>query len=153
MPTEIDLPFPPSMNHYWRRVGARTIISRAGREFREEVIRLTRGGSRGTLDGPISITIEAHPPDRRRRDLDNLLKAPLDAMAHAGLYLDDHQIEEIHLYRRPCCKDGKLVVSLQPQGGSQQADSGDIRAELEQRANELRQELTAVLQALEQLGW
>ncbi|MFN9110395.1 MAG: RusA family crossover junction endodeoxyribonuclease [Bacteroidota bacterium] len=148
----IDLPFPPSMNHYWRRVGARTIISRAGREFREEVIRLTRDGSRGSLDGPIAITIEAHPPDRRRRDLDNLLKAPLDAMAHAGLYLDDHQIEEIHLYRRNCCKNGKLVVSLEPQGGSQQADSCDLRAELEQRANELRQELTAVMQALEQLG-
>ena len=32
---ELELPFPPSVNHYYRRVGPRTLISREGRRFRE----------------------------------------------------------------------------------------------------------------------
>lgn len=35
---EIELPYPPSINHYWRRVGSRTLISREGRRFRERVV-------------------------------------------------------------------------------------------------------------------
>ena len=27
---ELRLPYPPSVNHYWRRVGHRTLISRSG---------------------------------------------------------------------------------------------------------------------------
>ncbi len=30
----VELPYPPSVNHYWRRVGDRTLISREGRKFR-----------------------------------------------------------------------------------------------------------------------
>ena len=30
---EVELPFPPSVNHYHRRVGPRTLISREGRRF------------------------------------------------------------------------------------------------------------------------
>lgn len=37
----------------------------------------------------------AFMPDAKRRDLDNLLKAPLDAMQHAGIYLDDSQIRRL----------------------------------------------------------
>jgi len=33
----IVLPFPPSVNHYWRRVGYRTLISREGRTFQRNV--------------------------------------------------------------------------------------------------------------------
>ncbi len=37
---ELELPFPPSVNHYYRRVGPRTLISREGRRFRERVCAL-----------------------------------------------------------------------------------------------------------------
>lgn len=38
-------------------------------------------------------------PDNRRRDAVNLLKAPLDALAHAGVYEDDSQIVELSIRR------------------------------------------------------
>lgn len=38
-------------------------------------------------------------PDRRRRDLDNILKALFDALTHAGLWLDDSQIDFISISR------------------------------------------------------
>jgi len=37
--------------------------------------------------------MDAFPPDRRRRDLDNLLKSVLDALEHAGVYADDSQVD------------------------------------------------------------
>jgi Holliday junction resolvase RusA-like endonuclease len=49
------------------------------------------------LHGDVALSIVAHPPNRRKRDLDNLLKAPLDAMAHAGVYDDDGQIVRLSI--------------------------------------------------------
>ena len=75
-----DLPYPPSVNHYWRRVGARTLISRAGRAFRERVCSLLAARRIEPLDGPLAMRIDVFPPDHRRRDIDNLQKALLDAL-------------------------------------------------------------------------
>ncbi len=38
MRSSFCLPFPPSMNTYWRNFRGRTVMSKAGRQFREEVI-------------------------------------------------------------------------------------------------------------------
>lgn len=143
-----ELPFPPSMNHYWRRVGARTLISKQGREYRAAVEAIIRGLGHGTFDGPLGILIEAHPPDRRRRDLDNLLKAPLDAMQSAGLYVDDYQIDHIDLRRGGCVDGGKLSITIQPSQGPQQSDTSDLADELRKRAKDLQSELGATLEAL-----
>ncbi len=43
---ELELPYPPSVNHYWRRVGARTLISRGGRAFRQTGLLDPRGARR-----------------------------------------------------------------------------------------------------------
>lgn len=48
--------------------------------------------------GHLKVEIEAFRPDKRRRDLDNLLKATLDGLAHAGVYEDDSQIVDLHIY-------------------------------------------------------
>ena len=90
----MTLPYPPSVNHYWRRVGPRTLISREGRTFRTNVCALlARGGGNGPRKPPsggrIALAMDAFPPDRRRRDLDNLQKPVLDALEHAGVYEDD----------------------------------------------------------------
>lgn len=49
------------------------------------------------MDGQLSVSLVVVPPDRRRRDIDNMLKAPLDAMCHAGLYQDDSQIVSLSI--------------------------------------------------------
>ena len=33
----LNLPFPPSVNHYWRNVGSRVLISQAGRDYQRGV--------------------------------------------------------------------------------------------------------------------
>jgi len=56
--------------------------------------------------------MDAFPPDRRRRDLDNLLKSVLDALEHAGLYADDSQIDLLVTRRRMLVSGGKLIVCV-----------------------------------------
>lgn len=110
---ELTLPFPPSVNHYWRHVGSRTLISRAGREYREAVCNLLARRRMTPLEGRLGLLIEAAPPDRRRRDLDNMLKAVLDSAQHGGVYGDDGQIDWLCVSRRPVVTDGRADLYLQ----------------------------------------
>ena len=109
------LPYPPSINHYWRRVGSRTLISREGRTFHRNVCaHLGGGGSRKKppSGGRIALAMDAFPPDRRRRDLDNLAKSVLGALEHAGVYEDDNQIDLLVVRRCGPVKGGKAVVQI-----------------------------------------
>lgn len=110
---EFELPLPPSVNHYWRRVGNRTLISRGGRAFRETVCTLLGEAGTQPLEGPLAIEICVFPPDRRRRDLDNLQKALLDALQHGDAYHDDSQIARLTITRRHVVPDGKVHVRIE----------------------------------------
>lgn len=97
----VSLPWPPSINTYWRRVGERTLLSRKGREYRR-ACGLIVGSVLGEIypmTERLTIAIVAHQPDLRVRDLDNLLKAPLDALEHAGVYMSDSQIDDLRITR------------------------------------------------------
>jgi Holliday junction resolvase RusA-like endonuclease len=109
---ELELPYPPSVNHYWRRVGARTLISRGGRAFRQTVCSILAARGIQPLDGPLQVLIELFPPDRRRRDVDNAMKSLLDALAHGGAYHDDSQIARLTVQRRGVVPAGKVHVRL-----------------------------------------
>jgi len=115
---EITLPFPPSTNTYWRSIGrGRVIISKRGREYREEVVYaciVERGAiNPAPMEGRLVVSIEAFAPDKRRRDLDNMLKAVLDALEHAKIYENDSQIDDLRIVRMPSGKPGKIVISVE----------------------------------------
>ncbi len=109
-----ELPWPPSVNRYYRHVGPRVLISREGRKFRMMTVsRLA--GKFGKLTGPVRLTGEFYPPDARRRDLDNVLKCTLDSLVHAGLMDDDSQIKEIDVrMHEPLPPEGLVYVQLTP---------------------------------------
>ena len=111
---ELELPYPPSVNHLWRRVGHRTLLSRRGRAYRRQVHNLLVGRGIRPLEGRLAVTVDVHPPDRRRRDLDNLQKGLFDAMQHAGIYLDDAQIDDLRIRRCECVPGGLVRVSVMP---------------------------------------
>lgn len=108
----LELPWPPSLNHYYRRVGARTLISRAGRLYRATVVRQLRQEHSSPLLGRLHVSIQAYPPDRRRRDLDNAQKALLDALQHAGIYADDSQIDHLDIARCERVTGGRMEVTI-----------------------------------------
>jgi len=110
----VTLPWPPSINRYYRHVGYRTLISREGRAFRRNVCALLGGGGprKPPAGGRIALCMDAFPPDRRIRDLDNIQKAALDSMQHAGVYEDDSQIDLLLTRRRDVIPGGRLDVEV-----------------------------------------
>ena len=95
---DVELPYPPSTNHYWRQFRGRAIISREGRLYRQRVHDILLAKIDRPADGPLTCTIALRPPDRRRRDLDNTLKPMLDALQHASVYEDDSQIKDLRVF-------------------------------------------------------
>jgi crossover junction endodeoxyribonuclease RusA len=109
----LRLPWPPSGNRYWRNVLGRMIVSKEARAYKETVKKLVMAHRLHTLSGKIELSIHAYPPDRRKRDLDNLLKVVIDAMQDAGLYANDSQIDKISIQRMSIDGDGgELVIEL-----------------------------------------
>jgi crossover junction endodeoxyribonuclease RusA len=98
---ELTLPLAPSVNHYWRRHGHTIYISSEGKKFRvdTQAAVLSQIGLCKPLTGRLAVSITIHPRDRRKIDLDNRLKAGLDALAHAGVYEDDSQIDRLTIER------------------------------------------------------
>jgi crossover junction endodeoxyribonuclease RusA len=109
----LELPYPPSVNSYWRANGHRRYISKEGVAFTNEVLLIVKTQKPKTFgDKQVAISVMIHPRSKRKFDLDNTLKAILDALMKAGMYDDDSQIEYIEIARGEAVDGGKAVVHL-----------------------------------------
>ena len=114
----LELPFPPSVNRYWRHVaaggGVRVLLSSEGRRYKAAVgARLRAGASGEPLTGRLAVEVRLYPPDRLRRDIDNFGgKALLDALTAAGVWRDDSQVDELRIRRCGVCPGGRCVVDI-----------------------------------------
>ena len=118
-----ELPWPPSINNYWKRgrtthAGApgNEYLSEQARNFRAEVAMLVmkargRAGPQ-PLKGPLLMVIAAEPPDRKGRDLDNIIKATQDGLQTARAFDDDVQIQSLQITRCPTARPGRVTVTL-----------------------------------------
>lgn len=119
--TVLTMPFPPSVNHYYELVIRRSkktgkripqkVIGERGQKYRAKIIRDFQGSK--PLLGRLAMSIAVFPPDHLRRDLGNLDKCAVDALQHAGIFLDDEQIDDLQFRRMPVTPpDGFLVVKI-----------------------------------------
>jgi crossover junction endodeoxyribonuclease RusA len=108
----LELPYPPSVNHYWGQSGNRRFIGKKGVAFRAAVLNAAIEAGTSPLEGRLAVHIDLYPPDRRKRDLDNVLKSLLDACEHAGCYINDSQIDEIHITRKSVINDGSCEIAI-----------------------------------------
>jgi len=60
----------------------------------------------------LDVDIELYPPDRRRRDIDNTLKALLDSLQHGGAYFNDSQVKRLTITMREPVDGGSAVVKI-----------------------------------------
>lgn len=112
-PIRLVLPYPPSMNTYWRRVGSRTVLSKKGREYKALVGQMCTLEHLEPLPGPLALTILAFPPDERVRDLDNIQKAILDSLT-GWAWQDDSQVDCLGVERHQTHPEGAVLIDLKP---------------------------------------
>ncbi len=89
------------------------MISKRGRLYKEAVNRAvfqTRANKR--LAGRLAVTIDLYPPDRRRRDIDNTVKACLDGLQNAAVFVDDSQVDHLTIRRMEIVRGGYAVVTV-----------------------------------------
>lgn len=112
------LPFTPSVNRMYRTWKGRMLISESGRAYHREVAMLVaRARGEGLipkepLTGRLALLVTVHPPDRKRRDLDNLAKGLQDSLEKAGVYVDDSQVDDLHI-KRECCWSPKGAIFVE----------------------------------------
>ncbi|MCZ3383874.1 RusA family crossover junction endodeoxyribonuclease [Kosakonia sp. SOY2] len=117
---KLKLPFPPSVNTYWRApdkgpLKGRHLISAAGRKYQSDacaaiIEQLRRLPKPSTELAAVEITL--YPPDNRRRDIDNYNKALLDSLTHAGVWEDDRQVKRMLVEWGPVVKGGRVEISI-----------------------------------------
>lgn len=80
---KLTLPFPPSVNGYWRATNTGMKISASGRSFRSNAIaailtQLKRRPQLITVN--VEVTLLLYPPDKHNRDLDNYQKGLFETL-------------------------------------------------------------------------
>ena len=114
----LNLPWPPSTNTYYRsmrsgKLSGRVLISDKGRQYRNQVISQILSMPRtNMLTGKIAVKVYAYPPDKRKRDLDNIFKSLLDSLTHAQVWRDDSNIDDLHILRMQTIKGGKIYIEI-----------------------------------------
>jgi len=108
----IVLPYPPTINHYYCASGHRRYISGAGKAFRKEVFYRVKCAKAPCLKGEVAVHVTLYPPDKRRRDIDNVLKPLLDALQYANVFKDDAQVAHLTVSRSIQIKGGRTTVEV-----------------------------------------
>ena len=90
----------------------RWLISKKGREYRKTVELLCTKMHISKITQKIEMTITAYLPDKRKRDLDNLLKALWDSMEHGGVYEDDSLVHILHIEKVEPPYEGTARVEI-----------------------------------------
>jgi crossover junction endodeoxyribonuclease RusA len=109
------LPWPASVNALYRSVGGRVRVSESARAWKAQALALLSCsrcfGVKWPLVGRLGVRIEAYPPNKRARDLDNLIKVTLDA-GNGLLWADDAQIDDVRIIRCGVDPDKKGYIEL-----------------------------------------
>lgn len=116
----LDLPWPPSVNTYYRRHGHTIHVSAAGKRFSKLVALSVRTQFKAApIEENVAVLLELFAPKRgpygnNGYDVDNRVKAVLDALTRAELWTDDKIVRDVRVV--DCGRDisGKVRVHVWP---------------------------------------
>lgn len=91
--TELHLPYPPSANNLWERARHGMRKTDAYKNWLLYAASEARKQKPEAIDGPYHLSIQVKRPDKRRRDLDNLVKPISDLLVSVGVIEDDCHCE------------------------------------------------------------
>lgn len=114
MTCRLEFPWPPSMNHQWRNVDGRAVLSAAARKWKATADAALMVQKRQRFgDARVQISIDLHAPNRRRYDIDNRIKMVLDSLQRTHVLTDDSQVDVLIINRGEIRPDGMAVVTVE----------------------------------------
>jgi crossover junction endodeoxyribonuclease RusA len=89
-------------------------ITKAGREFKAAVADYVVEYKVPKLgDSKLKVTMVLFPRDKRKIDIDNRIKAVLDALEDAGVFNNDFQVDHLEIIRGEPVKNGGIRVMIE----------------------------------------
>lgn len=115
----LNLPYPPSINNYYGITCNGNIphkyIKPTGKTYKKEVLDyITTNNLDIQANIPVKVAIIISPPDRRKRDIDNILKCLFDSLTEANFWQDDSIVKELHISYSKVEKQGSVLLHIQP---------------------------------------
>jgi crossover junction endodeoxyribonuclease RusA len=113
----LSIPYPPSGNHMWKHARGKHYLTKEAVAYYSQVAWVIKSsGLAMGLDCRLEVEVDIYPPDKRKRDLSNVIKVVEDACTKAGLWVDDSQIDRLVLQRMPSIKNGAIALRVAPCG-------------------------------------
>jgi crossover junction endodeoxyribonuclease RusA len=106
----IVLPLPPSANRYWRNYNGVTVVSDDAKAYKAGVWLVAQQTGMHPYIAPVAVHLHVYRK-QRRGDLDNFVKATLDALIGIA-YQDDDQVTELHVYRHDDKANPRVEVDV-----------------------------------------
>tara|TARA_R110000822_G_scaffold91912_1_gene211724 strand:+ start:834 stop:1187 length:354 start_codon:yes stop_codon:yes gene_type:complete len=115
MSYQFEMPWPPSVNGYWRTFRNRQIISKRGREYRKNSLLLldSMDLSNEKLSSRLSVSVTLNPPTLRKYDVDNFTKAAFDALSVANFWVDDEQVDRLAVTKGIKTQGGNIQIKVE----------------------------------------
>ncbi len=120
MSLTVTLAYPPSTNRLTRLANGIAYKPKLVRDWTNDAVARLRAAGAKLLPGDVAVAVQLHPkatkigkPYRKRVDLDNAIKAALDACQ--GLVFDnDRQVVRLYATVGPALTAGGLTVTIAP---------------------------------------
>lgn len=113
---KINLTFPTVTGNHYKSLNfarKRVFVTKSGQRYRLAIkADLMKADAIKRYDVPLSVKMKIVPPDRRRRDIDNICKTLFDALTLAGLWTDDKLIKKLTVEVVEPTKPGYIEMEI-----------------------------------------
>lgn len=118
MTCDLKITFPIVTGNHYKTLNfarRRVFVTKKGQMYRRMVLcdlYAKFGANKPEINKPLKVEMTITPPDRRRRDTDNIEKVLFDALTLGGLWIDDKLIVEKHVIVAEPCKPGWIDMRV-----------------------------------------
>ncbi|OOH89518.1 crossover junction endodeoxyribonuclease RuvA [Pasteurellaceae bacterium 15-036681] len=109
---EFELPYPPTVNHYWKHTKSGVhYVTAQGKAYQQAVGWLLKNAKK--FECKVQLFVDIYPPDKRKRDIDNIFKALLDSLTKAGVIADDSLIYKLVAVKHEPVDKGMVRIRIE----------------------------------------
>lgn len=131
------LPYPPTINTYYSTVAGRRVLSKKGKDYKSHVFfyKVKNHKEIECIDVKVKIDIALHVPDRRIRDIDNIIKPMLDSLVYGRYIKDDRQVCKLSVEKFDYDEDEKdyCTVTIEEMEEKEEKEFIEIQTEMKEK--------------------